>query len=304
MKPDWKQQRERSNRFWIGILVGVGRYLGRWPVYCLLYPVVAYFYVTGADARTASRDYLGRVLGRPPRRRDVFRHLYTFARVAADRLFLLSGQVDKYAITVEGEQLVRQAMAGGRGCLLLVSHLGSFEALRVLAAKGRSLPLRILLDRRQNPLVGDVMDRLDPELAAAIIDAGRPAPELVLTLDACLKRGELVGIMADRAGQGEAVVRSAFLGDDAAFPAGPWSLALVLGVPVILCFGLYQGGNRYRLHFELVTEGLSASRAQRREMIAQSVEHYAGRLEHYARQAPFNWFNFYDFWADESVSNH
>ncbi len=26
------------------------------------------------------------------------------------------------------------------------------------------------------------------------------------------------------------------------------------------------------------------------------VQRYAERLEHYARKAPDNWFNFYDFW--------
>jgi Predicted acyltransferase len=27
------------------------------------------------------------------------------------------------------------------------------------------------------------------------------------------------------------------------------------------------------------------------------MRRYAARLEHYCREAPFNWFNFYDFWA-------
>ena len=301
MKPVWAQQRERSSRFWISVLVWIALHLGRWPVHLLLYPIVMYFYATGADVRAASRDYLRRVNGVEPRRREVFRHLYSFARVASDRLFFLSGDIDRYQISIRGEQVFRQAMAGGQGCLLLVSHLGSFEALRVLGVKDESLPLRILLDRRQNPLVGDIIDSLDPQLAAGIIDAGQPPPELALTIDGCLKQGDLVGIMADRAGRGESTVRTEFLGSMAAFPAGPWLLALVLRVPVILCFGLYLGDNRYQLNFELMTEGLSASRGQRQAVITGCVEHYAARLEHYARLAPYNWFNFYDFWADDST---
>ena len=27
------------------------------------------------------------------------------------------------------------------------------------------------------------------------------------------------------------------------------------------------------------------------------MRRYVARLEHYCREAPFNWFNFYDFWA-------
>ena len=76
----------------------------------LLYPTAAYFYCTGADVRAASRDYLRRILGREPRRQEVFRHLLTFARVAADRLFLLSDQIDRYQIGVDGEAVFRRPL--------------------------------------------------------------------------------------------------------------------------------------------------------------------------------------------------
>jgi predicted LPLAT superfamily acyltransferase len=31
-------------------------------------------------------------------------------------------------------------------------------------------------------------------------------------------------------------------------------------------------------------------------MIEPLFQRYADRLEHYCRVAPYNWFNFYDFW--------
>ena len=306
MKSKWQQQGERSNRLGVSIVVWVARNLGRWPLRILLYPVVLYFFATAADGRAASAKFLRRVNGREPNWQQVFQHLYTFALVASDRLFLLSDKLDRYDITVSGEQVFRDIMAQGRGGLLLVSHLGSFEALRVIGAKSQSLPLRILLDRRQNPLVGDVIDSLDPELAAGIIDAGQAPAELALALEACLKRGELVGIMADRAAAGEACTGVEFFGDTAQLPLGPWQLAWVLQVPVILCFGLYLGGNRYQVSFELMTEqlGRGSSRRQRQAVIAQAVQHYAGRLQHHATLAPYNWFNFYDFWADETTGDN
>ncbi len=304
MKTKWQQQRERSNRLGVGILVWVALNMGRGPLRLLLYPVVFYFFATGADARSASAAYLRRVNACEPSWQQVFQHLYTFALVAADRLFFLTGKMDRYAISVSGEQVFRDIMAQGRGCLLMVSHLGSFEALRVIGAREQSLPVRILLDRRQNPLVGNVIDSLDPELAAGIIDAGQAPAELALAIDNCLKRGELVGIMADRAAATEPCAGVEFFGDEARFPLGPWQMAWVLRVPVILCFGLYLGGERYQVSFELMTGGLEGSRRQRRAVIQRSMQHYAGRLEHYAALAPYNWFNFYDFWADESSGDN
>ncbi len=304
MKSRWQQQRERSNRLGVAIVVWVALNMGRGPLRLLLYPVVLYFFATAADARAASRAYLRRVKQRDPGWYDIFRHLYTFALVAADRLFFLTGKLDRYELSVSGEQVFRDIMAQGRGCLLMVSHLGSFEALRVIGARQQSLPVRILLDRHQNPLVGDVIDRLDPELAAGIIDAGQAPAELALAISDCLQRGELVGIMADRAAAAEPCAGVEFFGDVAQFPLGPWQLAWVMRVPVVLCFGLYRGGNDYQVSFELLTPGLEGGRRERGALLLQSMQHYARRLEHHAALAPYNWFNFYDFWADESSGDN
>ena len=64
----------------------------------------------------------------------------------------------------------------------------------------------------------------------------------------------------------------------------------------MLGFGLYRGGNRYDLVFEAFSDGLDIPRQRRNAEIAALIRRYAERLEHHARSAPFNWFNFYDFW--------
>src|SRR3546814_1076016 len=74
-------------------------------------------------------------------------------------------------------------------------------------------------------------------------------------------------------------------------------IAAVLKLPVSLAFGLYRGGNHYDLVFETFEDqGLDLPRAQRATRMAALIQRYAARLEHHARQAPYNWFNFYDFW--------
>ena len=67
-------------------------------------------------------------------------------------------------------------------------------------------------------------------------------------------------------------------------------------VPVLLCFGLYLGGNRYRLVFEPFAECVAIPREQRGPALDALLTRYAQRLEHYVRVAPYNWFNFHDFW--------
>ena len=86
-----------------------------------------------------------------------------------------------------------------------------------------------------------------------------------------------------------------FLGREVAMPVAPHVLAARSEAAVIMCFGLYEGGNRYRLEF--VDFGPAAPRTSRGEALRPVVQHYADVLEQYARGYPRNWFNFYDYWA-------
>jgi len=67
-------------------------------------------------------------------------------------------------------------------------------------------------------------------------------------------------------------------------------------VPVVMFFCLYMGGNRYKEHFELFADEVTLNRGTREADLERWVRRYAERLEHYCRLAPYNWFNFYDFW--------
>jgi predicted LPLAT superfamily acyltransferase len=88
-----------------------------------------------------------------------------------------------------------------------------------------------------------------------------------------------------------------FLGADAPFPAGPFILAALLQAPVVLFFALYRGGKRYEIHFESFAERIAADSPPQAKHMREWVERYVARLEHYCRLAPYNWFNFYDFWG-------
>ena len=118
----------------------------------------------------------------------------------------------------------------------------------------------------------------------------------MLRVKECLDRGESVGLLGDRALGGERTARCPFLGTPARFPLGPWLLAGALGAPVALFFGLYRGGARYEVEFEPFSEGALVPRGARDAAAAEAAQRYAARLEHHARRAPYNWFNFYDFW--------
>lgn len=300
----WQTQQERGTPFLMNLLTWVALHLGRQVIFSWLCVIVFYYFLVARNARRASRHFLQRALQRSPKWWEIYRHLLTFAQVAMDRIYFLSGQEHKFDVHIHGNEIFTEYK--NRGCFLVTAHIGSFDALRVMGMGRRSdaLPIRILLDIEHNANIMQLINKLDPQLAAGVINARTPAPELALILNEAIEQGHLVGVMADRCAQGERSASLEFLGSNAQFPTGVWQMASLLKAPVISCFGVFSGANRYDLHFELISEQLGNSRNERAQAINLGMTRYTTSLQSLVRKHPYNWFNFYDFWQDESAAHH
>lgn len=301
MTAHWSERREGGGRFAIWLIRSIGLHLGRPAARSLLYPITLYFFFRRGPERRASRAFLTRALGRRARAWDVLRHIHRYAGSILDRVFLLARGTRGYDIRVHGQPALEAHLASGHGVLLLGAHIGSFEALRVLAEQRPDLRVRMLMDRGQTPALTQLLHALNPAVAAMVIDAGGDGPQTVLALRDAAASGALIGLLGDRSRPREAVVDADFFGARAAFPVAPYLLASLLEVPVVLAFGLYRGGRRYDVHFETFAQSLKIPRSERATQLAQCTQHYAARLEHYTRIDPFNWFNFYDVWQPSTA---
>ena len=294
-KAPWLERGERGSRSATWFMKWLALRCGRRVASLLLYPICAYFLLFSPRGRSTSREYLALALGRSPRLADLWRHFFTFATTVLDRVYFVDGRFGRFDIEVAGLEPLRRTLAKGRGCLLLGAHLGSFELLRTLAPAHR-LPVSAVMYEENAANITEVLNaRRDPALRERIIDSGEV--DTMLRIAECLSRGELVGMLGDRSAGSEKTVTCRFFGRDADFPQGPLRLALSLRVPVYLVAGLYEGGKRYVIHLEPFCEEPNAERAGRAAWAREWTQRYAERLEHFCRLAPYNWFNFYDFWG-------
>lgn len=286
----WTAKAERGSAVLIRLIVWLARRAGRRLCRVLLYPIVAYFVVTDQTARRASREFLSTVRGRPAGWHDVFEHVFTFAATLLDRVYMAVGDFDRFEVTIEGLPLVERALESGRGCVLLGSHLGSFDLLMLArqAMDGRPVSVLMRVDPRARlrRLAGIDDAGLD------VIEVGRP--DSLLRAHAVLERGGIVAALADRV-DGGARLPVSFFGRSTAMPLAPHVLAARSSASVLMCFGLYEGANRYRIEF--VDFGPPAPPRSRGAELQPVVDRYAEGLEHQARLWPLNWFNFYPYWA-------
>jgi predicted LPLAT superfamily acyltransferase len=290
-------------RFMRWIALAAGRRTAR----LLLAPIALYFVLFGGPAREASRAYLARVLGRPATWRDGYRHVHSFLCVVLDRVYLLQERFDEFRFEAHGFEEVQAAALRGEGVLAFGAHLGSFEALRMIGLD-KGLRVAMIMYEDNARLLNDTLAAIAPQARLHTIGLGRV--DAMLQLRQWLDEGGLAGLLADRSLPGGShrskAVSVDFLGAPARFPDGPFRLAAMLRRKVVFMAGIYRGGGHYDLRFMPIIdyrETRSMSGAERDAAIREGVERYAAIVESLCREAPYNWFNFYDFWSDAAADS-
>jgi predicted LPLAT superfamily acyltransferase len=291
---EWVWRPELSNMAMLRLMTWISLRLGRRLARALLLGISLYFLIVAPAARQASLTYLRRALGREPRFTDLIRHFHSFASCTHDRIYLLNDRFDLFDIQVHDATALETVLAAGRGAFLIGAHLGSFEVVRALSRQRPGLRVAMAMYENNARKINATLAAINPFFKQDIIPLGQL--DSMLRAQACLDKGMILGVLADRTLNDDPSLMVQFLGEAAAFPLGPMRLAAILKRPVLFMTGLYLGGNRYAIHFETLVDFTDIKREERDAASRRAVSAYAACLERYCRAYPFNWLNFYDFW--------
>ena len=298
-RKSWAEQGERGNRLALQTIAWIALHLGRRFSRWVLWPVVAYFYLSSPKARRASTKFLARIPGHSHGAGAVFHHLYTFAAVTLDRIYFLNGRLDLFDVRVEDDQNHALGTATrGVGMFLMGAHMGSFESVRSIARQHPDLRMVLLMYEDNARNIKQLLSAINPEAQQDIIALGQPSA--MLQVRDQLKEGALIGVLADRSIESAGDVPVNFLGQPALFPLGPFRLAAMLKHPVFFMVGIYEGGNRYTIHLESVMDFSTVGPAEREQASRAALVRYVQLIERHCLNAPANWFNFFDFWPNDA----
>lgn len=301
----WAQRRERSNLVLLRVMAWLSLRFGRPAGRIVLHLIAAYFLVFSPSVRRASHRYLRRALDRPAAWRDLYRHVFTFASTIHDRIYLLNDRFDLFDIRVRGETLVQNALAGGRGAFLIGAHLGSFEAIRAMGRTQPDLRVAVTMYEENARNINAILAAVNPDAKPEVIGLGHV--DAMLKVREALESNTMIGILADRSllrDSGASTRTMPFLGAPAAFPLGPLHMAAMLRRPVIFMTALYHDDNRYDIHFESIADFTHVPRERRASEVQAALARYVALIERYCVAAPYNWFNFFDFWQDADARRH
>ena len=292
--PAWASNPERGSVIMLRLMTWLSLRCGRRLTRPIVYGISAYFLLFAPAARRASRDYLRRALEKKPRWIDLYRHIVAFATSIHDRLYLLNERFELFEIDIQGEELVTAAKDDGRGAFLMGAHMGSFELIHALGRRQPGVKGAMVMYEENARKINAMMAAINPAAQQDIIPLGRL--DSMLIVRRALNDGVFVGVLGDRSFSDDTTVPVTFLGDTAYLPSSAFRMAAVLRRSVIFMVGLYLGGNRYAVCFEPLADFSHTTREERDAAVARAIVDYAALMEKHCRAAPYNWFNFFDFW--------
>jgi len=199
----------------------------------------------------------------------------------------------QHAFPIDGLDRINDALALGRGLIMVTAHLGPASyAMQLLATRGT--PISVLVEPLEPPKLHELVAGLRGAFGLHMVRAERTAVRYVL---AALRRGEIVGIASDRdvAGSGEILP---FFGRPARMTTAAATFALRSGAPILPAFAfrtrLYHGYGYVDEPLEVVGSG---DHAQDVQAMTQEI---ITRLERAIRLHPEQWAVFQEIWSKDT----
>jgi KDO2-lipid IV(A) lauroyltransferase len=213
------------------------------------------------------------------------RHLFeSYARYYAESFRLPScslAEIDA-GFTAEGFEHIETARAAGTGAIMVLPHLGGWEWAAFWLTRIRDIPVTAVVERLDPPDLFEWFVELRRSFGMEVVPLG---PEAGRATIRALKANHLLALLCDRdlKGDGQEVE---FFGERTTLPAGPATLALRTGAP-ILPTAIYFDGDVRR---GVVRGPLDTSRrGSLREDVARITQDVAYALEALIRAAPEQW---------------
>jgi predicted LPLAT superfamily acyltransferase len=223
--------------------------------------------------------------------------MMAFAQAALHKLGAWSGTTDVPEVQFPDQALFDALLATGRGALLIGAHIGNLDMTRATATQFRRARVTAVVYSEHAAAYRERLEAASPRFSENLVHVDEIGPDTIMLLKERIERGELLVIVGDRtpAALNGRVTSVDFLGAPAQFAQGPFVLAYLLECPVYLFFCLREGAG-YRVELDWFAERIELPRAGRPEALHAYARRYAARLEALCLRAPYQWFNFYDYW--------
>ncbi len=294
-KPAW-DGRSRGNKLGYNIFIGLLRRHGLRPAYGLLHLVALYYRLFVPAATRPLRYLYEKRLGFSRIRSAMLikQNILFFGQTLIDKIAVLAGGGGALTFEHEGIEYLEEMVRLGEGGIIVSAHLGNWEVAGHLL-KRIEAPINVLMYDGEAEALKKQMSQFESRRSFNIIYI-REDLSHIYEISAALRRNEFICLHADRFRPGNRVMMHDFLGEQAAFPAGPFILSSKLRARTIFVFAFKESTFHY--HFvawpSKVYEGRGMTGAD------AMLDDFVQLLEEQVKLHPEQWFNYYDFWKAQA----
>jgi lauroyl/myristoyl acyltransferase len=208
--------------------------------------------------------------------------LFRLPRLSADKI---EAQAE-----IEGWEHLVQALSGGRGAIIFSAHMGAVDLVMQLAVLNDIPTIAPVLRTRPERLFRWTRG-LRQSYGLRLI----PTDEPMLPLARALKRGELVGLAADRVANDDGH-EVEFFGSPTRLPPGPVRLSLRSGAPLLPAFAVRRPDNSFRVEIGAPLELVRTGNPQ--ADVEGGMRMMVATVEAYIRRYPEQWLVAVPVWPD------
>jgi KDO2-lipid IV(A) lauroyltransferase len=189
-----------------------------------------------------------------------------------------------------------EALAGGKGVILVTGHFGNWEIGGALM-RALDLPMTIVAMREASEEINRLRIEFRRRFGADTIEV-RQSMDTALQIRRRLAENRIVAMLMDRHVDRDRVPVT-FFGRRAYFLRTPPLLAYMTGAPLLPCSVVRMPSGRFR-----VRPGRPIHvphHLDRETAVQQAAQAFAEQLEACIRETPHAWYQFYDYWASQNA---
>ncbi len=307
----WSNIQEAGTLGGMRFLYLLHRVFGRWFFSLIMYPVALFFVLFRRDQRNASLQFLlnhyhyrSQAWKHKPNLFHVLIHFKSFAEVILDKVLGWLIDIEETDFILTNQKLVESLLEDQKGQLIIGSHFGNLEFCRGFMHRYKDKTINVLLYDKHAGNFVKIMQKENQDSRLNVFQVDEFDVTTIMMLKQKVDAGEWVFIAGDRVPLSglERTVNVDFLGRSAPLPIGPYMLAKALACPVKFMFAYRQRAKENKVVFDVtpLCDKVVLSRKNRIQDITKYAQSFASKLEEHSVQAPYQWFNFYDFWDPET----
>jgi len=192
-------------------------------------------------------------------------------------------------VHLRDEWIFRQALARGKGVILLSGHFGSWELIASSVSLALQMPFVIIAQTQRNRKINAFVNSVRSRFGSTMVPMGPSVRQVMSTL----KEGKAVAMLGDQSGPKESVFVE-FFGRPSATHRGAAAFSLKNDTPIVMFMLVRREDGSYDVFFEEVDRtGLDG---YSEENVLELTRRHTAVLEKYIRRYPDHWLWMHKRW--------